>query len=509
MVSNEPNVKTKKRYFCPLVKDEEDKGFLSNVCEAILIIARLAVITFAAITLTIAFLIIRLTNSEAFPSVLRQVISLLGPTFIKFGQWMSTRKDLFPENVCNSLAQLQRNASRHSWLYTKNLLKATYGPDWRNVFVEFENEVPIGSGCCAQVYKAWVDLNAHAGRIQEPQLSRFVEKKVFGGVSDECEKIDRAGRNLQPVAVKVLHPGIQRQMKRDLKILRGISKLATYIVPELHWLSLTDCIDEFTMIMEQQVDMRLEAYNLIKFADNFSKSDEVVFPQPYMEFTRNEILVETFHEGSPISEYVDYEDNKVQRKLAKMGITMILKMVFNDNFIHCDLHPGNILVQEGRKPNSTFLDSFLSVISFDYTEKDPRLVVLDCGLVVSLSDRCRKNLRDVFRSVVMGDGELAAEYILEHSLRMTPDPEGFKTAMNDIVTTHLKHRGLNSVNVSTVVSELFSAMIRHRVKQDGSFSSVILSMVVIEGLGRSLDPNIDIFAEVLPFVFHSPAYDGL
>lgn len=73
--------------------------------------------------------------------------------------------------------------------------------------------------------------------------------------------------------------------------------------------------------------MRLEADNLIRFTNNFVKTEKIVFPRPYMEFTRNEILVETFHEGSPISNYLDYEDNKVQRKLAKLGITMILKMV--------------------------------------------------------------------------------------------------------------------------------------------------------------------------------------
>ncbi|KAL2719207.1 putative aarF domain-containing protein kinase 2-like [Vespula squamosa] len=518
-VSHESNVRNKERYFRPLVKVKENGGFFSGIAEAILIIARLVVIMLAAIILATAFLMIRLTNSEVFPDILRRVIIFLGPTFIKFGQWMSTRKDLFPENVCNSLTHLQRNASCHSWLYTKNLLKATYGPNWRDIFVKFEDEIPIGSGCCAQVYKAWVDLNVHAGRIQEPRLSCFVEiieylnmghfftilEKIF--TTDENEKIDKIGRKLQPVAVKVLHPGIKNQIKRDLKIMRIFSKLATYVVPELHWLSLTDCIDEFSLIMEQQVDMKLEADNLIRFTNNFVKTEEIVFPRPYLQFTRNEILVETFHEGSPISDYIDYENNKVQRKLAKLGITMILKMVFSDNFIHCDLHPGNILVQEVKKPRSTFLDPFLSIISSDYTENDPKLVILDCGLVVSLNNRCRKHLRDIFRSVLMGNGELAAEYILEHTFHMTPDPDGFKTTMNNIVTAYLKNPGnFNNVNVSTVVSELFSAMVRHRVKQDGSFSSVILSMVVIEGLGRSLDPNIDIFSEVLPFVFNNTVY---
>ncbi|XP_012150008.1 putative aarF domain-containing protein kinase 2 isoform X2 [Megachile rotundata] len=479
----------------------------------ILIVARIFMIGSVIVGLTVAYFVTRFTHEHVFPTILRKSIEFLGPIFIKFGQWASTRKDLFPENICHTLSQLQRTASPHSWIYTKQLLQSIYGSNWNKVFVKFEDESPIGSGCCGQVYKAWVDLNARLEVTQEPQISAFVRiveyfklgslvtyigKKLNG--NDGIERDYMYKRNLQPVAVKVLHPGIKEQLRRDLSIMKGICKCVTYIMPQLKWLSLTDCINEFSQIMENQVDMNLEAANLIKFSRNFDKKKDVVFPRPYTNFTQREILVESYHDGAPITDYVKYDDTKFQGILAKIGIKTILKMVFSDNFIHCDLHPGNILVQTNYAPTRKTGAWFWKYID----RNQPRLVILDCGLVVSLNDRCRQNLKDVFRSVLMGDGELAAEYILDHSSHASPDPDGFKRTIKDIVNTHRESR--MNMNVSTIVTELFNAMIRYRVKQDGSFSSVILSIAVIEGLGRSLDPNIDIFTEVVPFIFVDTIY---
>ncbi|KYQ47259.1 putative aarF domain-containing protein kinase 2 [Trachymyrmex zeteki] len=444
-------------------KEEEGQknGFLVDAQEMILVLARIAIVSTVITILLVAYLITRLTHASLFPIILRKGIEFLGPIFVKFGQWVSTRWDVFPRDVCDTLSQLQRNVTPHSWLYTERLLEATYGLSWRNLFVKFDGKEPIGSGCCAQVYKAWIDQSA----TREPQILHFVDNKALNG-SDKLTSASPCTRKLQTVAVKVLHPGIKGQVKRDIAIMRGFCKCATYFIPKLHWLSLIDCVDEFARIMENQVDMRLEASNLVRFSANFSKRRDIVFPYPYTHLTRRRILVESFHEGSPISDYFEYDDAILQRRLARIGIAMVLQMIFKDNFIHCDLHPGNILVEETVVPKASLFNTFWRVITPDYAEHDSRLIILDCGLVVSLNERCRQNLRDVFYSVLM-----------------------------------------RNVNISTVVSELFSAMIHHRVKQDGSFSSVIISMLVIEGLGRCLDPKVDIFTEILPYVLSSVIYN--
>ncbi|CAL1687399.1 unnamed protein product [Lasius platythorax] len=331
-LSRNPRVQIREPQTIGSVDDEEERrngGFLENARETVLILVRIVVVSSVVTILVAAYLITRLTRVNLFPAVLRTGIEFLGPIFVKFGQWISTRRDIIPRDICDALSRLQRDVTPHSWMYTERLLEATYGSSWRDLFTRFDDEGLIGSGCCAQIFK--------------------------------------------------------------------------------------------------------------------------------------------------------------------------------DNFIHCDLHPGNILVEKAVVPKAGLFNTFRRVINPDYVD-GPRLIILDCGLVVSLNDRCRQNLRHVFYSVLMGNGEMAAQYILEHSSHMTPDPDGFRRSMRNIVKFHL--RNPFNVNVSTVVSELFSAMVRHRVKQDGSFSGVILSMLMIEGLGRCLDPNIDIFAEILPFVFGSVYNDS-
>ncbi|XP_076383838.1 putative aarF domain-containing protein kinase 2 isoform X1 [Megalopta genalis] len=244
---------------------EDRENFLTGIRNAVSIAARAFVIGSVAVGLAVAYLVTRVTCRHAFPIILLKSIEFLGPIFIKFGQWASTRKDLFPEDICGTLAQLQHAVSPHSWFYTKQLLKSIYGPNWNEIFVRFESKVPIGSGCCAQVYKAWVDSNARVEAVRNPRVPTFVQivehlklgsllALIDGAAYEEVDKEDAIRRRrLQPVAVKVLHPGIKDQLRRDLCIMRGVCKYATYIVPDFYWLSLTDCIDEFSYTMENQV----------------------------------------------------------------------------------------------------------------------------------------------------------------------------------------------------------------------------------------------------------------
>ncbi|XP_049959229.1 uncharacterized aarF domain-containing protein kinase 2-like isoform X2 [Schistocerca serialis cubense] len=248
-----------------------------------------------------------------------------------------------------------------------------------------------------------------------------------------------------------------------------------------------------------QVDMTVEAHNLERFAKNFATTPTVKFPVPIWNLTQSDILVETFEQGEPLLNYVTGDNtNGIKTLLAEIGINTILKMVFDDNFAHGDLHPGNMLVQSVASSKET--NSVVSLVKrTPYTSF--RLVILDCGIVASLDELGKKALRDVFTAVVNGDGRKVAELFLNHSKHGCTDTEGFKQSMDNIVKEALsKTVTLAEIQVSSLMTALFTTMINHKVKLDGSFSSVILAIMVLEGLGRSLDPTTDIVKKARPFL---------
>uniref|UniRef100_A0A2K5PCE5 ABC1 atypical kinase-like domain-containing protein n=1 Tax=Cebus imitator TaxID=2715852 RepID=A0A2K5PCE5_CEBIM len=197
-----------------------------------------------------------------------------------------------------------------------------------------------------------------------------------------------------------------------------------------------------------EIDLRYEAQNLEHFQVNFRNVKAVKFPTPLRPFVTREVLVETYEESVPVSSYqqagipVD-----LKRKIARLGINMLLKMIFVDNFVHADLHPGNILVQgadglflsqEAQLQQADVCDSL--VVAMPSALRPLRLVLLDAGIVAELQAPDLKNFRAVFMAVVMGQGQRVAELILHHARASEcRDVEGFKTEMATLVTQARKN----------------------------------------------------------------------
>ncbi|XP_008941970.1 PREDICTED: uncharacterized aarF domain-containing protein kinase 2, partial [Merops nubicus] len=314
-----------------------------------------------------------------------------GPTCVKLGQWASTRRDLFSEAFCDEFSKLHVEVSPHPWGHTAELLRKAFGEDWAGV-LKFQSREPVGSGCVAQVYKAYADLAAIAGSQAEelawPLRAAFEawEAAGFRGllrwlrrrksketwddrIKEELSQADcsrgspvhgmslmeqmarplphanpSSARHLTPVAIKVLHPGLVHQVQMDLFLMKMGSHIIG-LLPGFKWLSLTEIVEEFEKLMIQQIDLRYEARNLERFRHNFLDVDFVTFPTPLWPLVTADVLVETFEESEPISHYLGAEvATELRQRLAKMGMDMLLKMIFVDNFVHADLHPGNILV---------------------------------------------------------------------------------------------------------------------------------------------------------------------
>ncbi|XP_071583481.1 uncharacterized aarF domain-containing protein kinase 2 isoform X1 [Heliangelus exortis] len=388
--------------------------------------------------------------------LLRRAAEAAGPTCVKLGQWASTRRDLFSEAFCDEFSKLHVEVSPHPWGHTDELLRKAFGEDWMGI-LKFQSLEPVGSGCVAQVYKAYADLTAIAGYQAKEAARRWEFRSAFEAwevsgfrgllrwlrrrksederIREELSPADcswgsrvsgasvvqqmakqlpsansSSARHLTPVAIKVLHPGLVHQVQMDLFLMKMGSHIIG-LLPGFKWLSLTEIVEEFEKLMIQQIDLRYEARNLERFRQNFLDVDFVKFPAPLWPLVTTDVLVETFE-------------------------------VFVDNFVHGDLHPGNILVQGTAHFSSSCKEQTAIVDLCDtlVVEVKPSLrrlclVLLDAGIVAELQSADMQNFRAVFTAVVQGQGERVAELILHHArANQCQDIERFKAEMAELVT---------------------------------------------------------------------------
>ena len=214
-------------------------------------------------------------------SIFKSSIKASGPCFTKLAQWVATRPDLFPGYICQELETLQVCAVTHPWADTERSLRAALGPDVFQRLTIADRSRLTGSGSAAQVY--------------------------CGAVGGER------------VAVKVLHPGIREAMNADLDILGIVTSLAE-VLPGVASMSLHEGMEEFRALLLQQLNLRTEAEALLRFRQNFNGPEwqrEVRFPEPHMDLTSREVLVESFEDGVSISQYLS-SDKKTKSKLANL-----------------------------------------------------------------------------------------------------------------------------------------------------------------------------------------------
>lgn len=277
------------------------------------------------------------------------------------------------------------------------------------------------------------------------------------------------------VAIKVSHPDIHRKVNADMTIFKAMARQVEHWFPDMQWMGGLDVVTDFEALMHRQMDLRIEARNLNRFRENFAAHPElnVEFPRPI--FTTEGVLVETFAEGQPINDFIhgDYSP-EVKKVIADAGVEVSLKMVFTHNFIHADLHPGNILINwDGNHPHTK-----------------PHIVCLDAGLAYQVTNHNR--FLEITGALMMRKGNLAGMHMLDNSGQSSlfdkTQVDAYCGGIQDIVDAAREEQFFE--HLGTYIYEFFRLAYTHQVKLDHNFVCVAMAIKVMEGLAIALDPQL-------------------
>ncbi len=378
----------------------------------------------------------RATRQAWFGSRLASLLIALGATFVKVGQIMSTRPDLFPPYVIGALTRLQDNVGAFRWAAVERTILDEFGKPIGELFASFDPE-PIASASVAQVHRA----------------------TLLSG---------------EEVAVKVRRPGLDDLVRFDLSVMRMFARVIA-LVPSLRLLAPVESVDEFGRAIRQQIDLRIEAGNNARFTENFASDPDVKFPTLYRDLCSRRVLTMGFVRGAKVLDAPALQGADATR-LARVGFRTLLKMVFADGFVHADLHPGNILVDD-----------------------TGTIVILDLGLTAELDEAARRAFAQFFAGWAGGNGKIMAKLMSELSpSAQVPNYEAYEKEVDEFVGRYLG-KPLGEVQVSTVAFDMFNILRRHRVRVNPVYTMCNVAIAVTEGIGKQLDPRLDLVQEALPF----------
>lgn len=396
----------------------------------------------------------------------------IGPVAVKFAQWIATRRDIFPPTFCDRLSVLHDHGYPHSWYHTKRTLTDAFG-DYRSKGLEIHKEDAIGCGSAAQVYR--------------------------GTLTTKDEESGRDSKQI--VAIKVLHPKFQRQVVSDLKLLQTLADFLHCLPTNyIRMLNLPRATDTFGSVLCQQADLTIEANNLRHFRSNFyqnSKSREdkssITFPKPIDGWSSSNVIVEEYHDAQPISNFLKDSSPQgiaVRKELAGPLLRAFLKMLFIDNFVHGDLHPGNVLIKTTTIPNKEDVANdwwtFSTWGGNSANNNDPSsqqeivkrtIVFLDAGIATSLSPEDQRNLRDLFKAIIFNEGNQAGRLMVERAkYEQCEDIDAFARGVEEIVAEFHDRRKegltLGAVRVGGLLSRVLDLCRIHRVEIDPAMASI-------------------------------------
>ncbi len=368
---------------------------------------------------------------------LARLLQKLGATFIKFGQILSTRPDLLGPGFIEPLARLQDAVPPAPFPAVRRVLDDEVGADKERELIAEIDETPVAAASVAQVHRA----RLRTGRV---------------------------------VALKVQRPDAQRQIERDLSILSFWARLLDRF-ETVRMLSLPGAVERFGEALHGQLDFCREAENNRRFAKSFAEVENVGVPALIDELCTRRVLCMEFVDGVKATEPEKVGGDRA--KLARLGGEAVLKMIFTDGFVHADLHPGNIILTP-----------------------DDRVVLIDLGMVSEIPSDLLRPWVETFVALSQQNGAECAR--LFYIYAPTVSGTDYRAFERDVVgfLGGLYDKKLGEVEVSRAVSGMMNILRRHRVQIDPSFTVVNIALLVAEGLGKQLDPSIDLVPLAMPYL---------
>jgi ubiquinone biosynthesis protein len=379
---------------------------------------------------------------------LRQALEDLGPIFVKFGQVLSTRRDLLPTDVADELARLQDRVPPFASDVARREIERGLGRPIDSLFSTFEDE-PVASASIAQVHFAVMKDGPHAGK---------------------------------EVAVKVLRPNMLSAIDKDLSLLETGATLVEKLWRDGKRLRPRDVVHEFDTYLHDELDLNREAANASQLRRNFAGSPLLVVPEMYFDYCADNVLVMERMHGIPVSQIDRLNEAGIDlKKLSRDGVTLFFTQVFDHAFFHADMHPGNILVGING-------DQFNKYIGLDY------------GIVGTLTETDKNYLAQNFLAFFRRDYKRIAELHVESGWV----PEG--TRINELeggvraVLEPVFDKPLKDISLGMVLLRLFQASRRFNVEIQPQLVLLQKTLLNVEGLGRQLDPELDLWKTAKPFL---------
>ena len=384
----------------------------------------------------------KISKNSSLGERIRRALEELGPIFVKFGQVVSTRRDLLPEEIADELAKLQDQVTPFSKSQALEILNTAYDKSIDQIFKKIDDE-PLAAASIAQVHSA--------------QLS-----------------------DGKDVIIKILRPNIQAQIEKDISALYIIARSLENFWSESEQVKPTEIVKEYEKTIINELNLKREAANAARLKKNFSKSEMLYVPEIYWDYCRINILVQERIYGTPIRDIDTLKKQKTNIKaLAENGVEIFFTQVFRHNFFHADMHPGNIFVQI-EDPDS------------------PKYAAVDFGIIGTLTKDDQYYLAENFLAFFEGDyNKIAQLHIDSGWVPSETRVDEFEIAIRTVCEP-IFNKPLSDISFANVLISLFNTARQFNMEVQPQLILLQKTLFNIEGLGRQLYPELDLWKTAYP-----------